>query len=182
MKNEIINGSFEDYLNDIKELIRNNKNEKSELGRSIREINFHENEVDANFEYFREYYDTNEKPYNVVYNLKYNEDCLYRKIEYLSDNIILNEVDDRYLTSQILSDTSTSELEEEIEDRWDCNLINKYRLSEEELMELLQLQCFNNFFYGKTKKQILCEVLGFNNSIGYTKEDMIRAIQEDIFL
>jgi hypothetical protein len=52
MENNIF-GSFEDYLEVIKMIVKNNRNKNNEIGRSLREIHFLENEVDANFEYFR---------------------------------------------------------------------------------------------------------------------------------
>ena len=68
MENNIF-GSFEDYLETIKMVVKNNRKENNEIGRSLREIHFLENEVDANFEYFRECYDGNESPEYVVEKL-----------------------------------------------------------------------------------------------------------------
>lgn len=46
---EVIGMSFDDYMDVIKELIKNNKNEKNDIGRSLREINFTVEEVEPNY-------------------------------------------------------------------------------------------------------------------------------------
>lgn len=169
MENDIF-GSFEDYIESIKDIVRNNRKESNELGRSIREIHFHENEVDANFEYFRECYDSNETPEYVVSNLKYNEDELFRKPEHLTDSFILNEVTSRCLTRSVISNADTDDLEDEVEDRWDATMVQKSRISREELLDMLMERGYD-YCDISSPKAIICELLGFYNSCCVSYEE-----------
>jgi hypothetical protein len=175
MENNIF-GSFEDYIESIKDIVRNNRKESNELGRSIREIHFHENEVDANFEYFRECYNSNETPEYVVSNLKYNEDELFRKPEHLTDSFILNEVTSRCLTRSVISNADTDDLEDEVEDRWDKTLYKLRDIDIEDAIEILRSKgCYDD--YG-TPKAVICEALGFSNNFAYTLDDVINEIKK----
>ena len=162
-------GSFDDYMQCIKDLIRTSRQERTEMGRSIREIHFLENEVEPNFEYFRECYDSHEDPEYVVSNLKYNEDELFRKIDNITDNKILEEVNSRCITKDVISNAATDDLEDEIEDRWDAIMVKKSRLSVEELMDLLQEKGHYSD-YGNPKA-VICELLGFYNSWSVSYEE-----------
>ena len=175
MENNIF-GSFEDYIESIKDIVRNNREESNELGRSIREIHFHENEVDANFEYFRECYDSNETPEYVVSNLKYNEDELFRKIDNLTDNKILEEVNSRCLAKDVISNADTDDLEDEVEDRWDKTLYKLRDIDVEDAIEILRGK--GRYDDYSSPKAIICEALDFNNSFSYSLEDVINEIKK----
>lgn len=175
MENNIF-GSFEDYIESIKDIVRNNRKESNELGRSIREIHFHENEVDANFEYFRECYNSNENPEYVVSNLKYNEDELFRKPEHLTDSFILNEVTSRCLTRSVISNADTDDLEDEVEDRWDKTLYKLRDIDVEDAIEILKGK--GRYDDYSSPKAIICEALDFNNSFSYSLEDVINEIKK----
>ena len=176
MENNIF-GSFEDYIESIKDIVRNNRKESNELGRSIREIHFHENEVDANFEYFRECYDSNETPEYVVSNLKYNEDELFRKPEHLTDSFILNEVTSRCLTKSVISNADTDDLEDEVEDRWDATMVQKSRISSEELLDILMERGYD-YRDVSSPKAIICELLGFYNSFSVTFDEAVNELKK----
>ena len=176
MENNIF-GSFEDYVESIKDIVRNNRKESNELGRSIREIHFHENEVDANFEYFRECYDSNETPEYVVSNLKYNEDELFRKLEHLTDSFILNEVTSRCLTRSVISNADTDDLEDEVEDRWDATMVQKSRISREELLDMLMDRGYD-YRDVSSPKAIICELLGFYNSFSVTFDEAVNELKK----
>ena len=176
MENNIF-GSFEDYIESIKDIVRNNRKESNELGRSIREIHFHENEVDANFEYFRECYDSNETPEYVVSNLKYNEDELFRKLEHLTDSFILNEVTSRCLTRSVISNADTDDLEDEVEDRWDATMVQKSRISREELLDMLMDRGYD-YRDVSSPKAIICELLGFYNSFSVTFDEAVNELKK----
>ena len=169
-------GSFEDYMEQIKEIIKNNRKERNELGRSIREINFHEHEVDANFEYFRECYDSNETPEYVVSNLKYNDEELFRKLEDITDEYILSEVNSRYLTNMVISDADTDDLEDEVDDRWDKTMVRKQHLSVEELLEILADK--GKYTDINNPKEVICELLGFYNSFSVTFEEAVNELKK----
>lgn len=169
--------SFEDYVESIKDIVRNNRKESNELGRSIREIHFHENEVDANFEYFRECYDSHEDPKYVVSNLKYNEDELFRKPEHLTDSFILNEVTSRCLTRSVISNADTDDLEDEVEDRWDKTLYKLRDIDVEDAIEILKDK--GRYDDYSSPKAIICEALDFNNSFSYSLEDVINEIKKN---
>lgn len=169
-------GSFDDYMQCIKDIIKKSRHESTEMGRSIREIHFLENEVEANFEYFRECYDSHEDPEYVVSNLKYNEDELFRKIDNITDYKILSEVTSRDLTRSVISDADTDDLEDEIEDRWDATMVKKSRLSIEELLDILQ-EKGHYCDYGNPKA-VICELLGFYNSFSVTFDEAVNELKK----
>ena len=169
-------GSFDDYMQCIKDLIKASRHESTEMGRSIREIHFLEDEVEPNFQYFRECYDSHEDPEYVVSNLKLNEDELFRKLDNITDYWITNEVKYRSLSRDIISDADTDDLEDELRDRWDTSMVDKNHLSIEDLKEML----FNRGIdcaYGEPK-DVICEVLGFSNSFAVTYEDVISELKK----
>lgn len=176
MENNIF-GSFEDYLETIKMVVKNNRKENNEIGRSLREIHFLENEVDANFEYFRECYDGNESPEYVVANLRFNENDLFRKIDNITDECILSEVNTRYIADDVISSADTDDLEDEILERWDKTLVNPDELEVEELLDLLEKRNGRRY-YGDNKKAIICELLGFYNDFSATYEEAVEALKK----
>ena len=162
-------GSFDDYMQCIKDLIKTSRHESTEMGRSIREIHFLEDEVEPNFEYFRECYDSHEDPEYVVSNLKYNEDELFRKIDNITDNKILEEVNSRCLTKDVISNADTDDLEDEVDDRWDKTMVRKQHLSIEELLEILAER--GKYTDISNPKAVICELLGFYNSWSVSYEE-----------
>ena len=169
-------GSFDDYMQCIKDLIKTSRHERTEMGRSIREIHFLEDEVEPNFEYFRECYDSHEDPEYVVSNLKYNEDELFRKPEHLTDSFILNEVTSRCLTRSVISNADTDDLEDEVEDRWDKTLYKLRDIDVEDAIEILKGK--GRYDDYSSPKAIICEALDFNNSFSYSLEDVINEIKK----
>lgn len=176
MENNIF-GSFEDYLETIKMVVKNNRKENNEIGRSLREIHFLEDEVDANFEYFRECYDGNESPEYVVANLRFNENDLFRKIDNITNECILSEVNTRYIADDVISSADTDDLESEILERWDNTLINPDELEVDELLDLLEKRDGRRY-YGDDKKTVICELLGFYNSFSTTYEEAVEALKK----
>ena len=170
-------GSFDDYMQCIKDLIKASRHESTEIGRSIREIHFLEDEVEPNFEYFRECYDSHEDPEYVVSNLKYNEDELFRKIDNLTDNKILEEVNSRCLAKDVISNADTDDLEDEIEDRWDATMVQKSRISREELLDMLMERGYD-YRDVSSPKAIICELLGFYNSFSVTFDEAVNELKK----
>lgn len=170
--------SFEDYLEAIKMVVKNNCKENNEIGRSLREIHFLENEVDANFEYFRECYNGNESPEYVISNLRYNESDLFRKIDNITNECILSEVNERYLIDNIISQADTDDLEYELKERWDSNLVNLYDVDDSDLIDELVRRGQYSAFGEKATKSIICEALGFSNSFAFSKEEIIAEIEK----
>lgn len=177
MENNIFR-SFEDYLEAIKMVVKNNRKENNEIGRSLREIHFLENEVDANFEYFRECYNGNELPEYVVSNLRYNENDLFRKIENITNECILSEVNERYLTDNVISEADTNDLEYELKERWDSKLVDLYDVDDTDLIDELVRRGQYSVTGGKGAKAIICEALGFSNSFSFSKEEIIAEIEK----
>lgn len=175
MENYNVPNSFEEYMEQIKNVVKNNRKEYNNIGRAIREINFHESEVEANFQYFKDCYDDNHSPEYVVTNLKYNEDELFRKVEKITDDFILSEIKNRDLTRNVLEDTDTFDIEYELEDRWDATMVKTSRLNRDDLIDLLKDKGYYDDFM--STKAIICDALGFSNSFAYTKEDIIREIE-----
>ena len=174
---EVIGMSFDDYMDVIKELIKNNKKERNDIGRSLREINFTVEEVEPNYQYFRECYDANEKPDFVLKNIDRNESDLFRLVDNLSNDTILNEVKFRDLESDVLDDCYTTELEDELESRYDSNFVNKYSLTVDELIELLSCKK-NQFVTFGEPKDVICEALGFYNSFSPTYEEVCEELKK----
>lgn len=175
MENNIFS-SFDNYIEDIKNIIINNRTQNNEIGRSIKSINFLEDEVDANFQYFKECYSDKQTPEQVIINLRNNDDKLFRKIDNITNKRILDEVEFRYLTDEVISDADTNDLEYEIKDRWDCSMVKKEELSIEELLELLyQKGSYND--YGDPKS-VICELLGFYNSFSCTYKEATEALKK----
>lgn len=177
MENNIFR-SFEDYLEAIKMVVKNNRKENNEIGRSLREIHFLENEVDANFEYFRECYNGNESPEYVVSNLRYNENDLFRKIENITNECILSEVNEIYLTDNVISEADTNDLEYELKERWDSNLVNLCEVDDTDLIDELVRRGQYSAFSENSAKSIICEALGFSNSFAFSKEEIIAEIEK----
>ena len=176
MENNIF-GSFEDYLETIKMVVKNNRKKNNEIGRSLREIHFLENEVDANFEYFRKCYDGNKLPEYVVANLRFNENDLFRKIDNITDECILSEVNTRFMADDVISSTDTEVLENEILERRDRTLINPDELEVDELLDLLEKRDGCRY-YSDDKKAVICELLGFYNSSSTTYEEAVEALKK----
>jgi hypothetical protein len=166
---------FEKYIDDIKSLIKENKTYGTKLGSTILSINFRECEVDANFKYFKKQYDLGKTPYESLINIDLDEDDLYRCIELLTNKQILEQVSRRDLESDIISDAWTSDLEEELETRYDTNLVNINNLDKDELICLIKQKYGADF---SDPKEIICEALGFYNSFGYTTEEVIDGIKK----
>lgn len=176
--NYIVPGSFEDYLESIKDVIKNNKKEFNKIGNSIKSINFSESEVDANFEYFRGCYDSNDTPEVAIINLKYNDDELFRKIDRISDDMLIQEVSSRNLEYRIISDIDTDRLEDELEGRWNSKLVKLYNVEDEDLIDELVRRGRFSVYGSQNAKTIICEALGLNNPFAYTKEDIITEIKK----
>ena len=171
-------GSFDEYLEDIKKLIILHKKDiKSDLGRTIRNIDLTCDEVDVNHDYFREAYDANETPEYVLNNLKYNTEELYRKIDNVTDDILIQEVNNRSLDKHFLENTDTRDLEEELEGRWDYSKYDITLACTSELIEELKDRG-HYVFEGKNLFYNLCLALGLNNTFAYTKEEIIDEINK----
>ena len=171
-------GSFDEYLEEIKKLIiLHKKDMKSDLGRTIRNIDLTCDEVDVNHDYFREAYDANETPEYVLNNLKYNTGELYRKIDNVTDDILIQEVNNRSLDNYFLENTDTRDLEEELEGRWDYSKYDISLACTSELIEELKDRG-HYVFEGKNLFYNLCLALGLNNTFAYTKEEIIDEINK----
>lgn len=170
--------TFGDYMLDIDMLIRNNKEEHNNIGRSIRKINFGEEEITPNTEYFKRCYKSNITPEKAIENLIDVNDELFRKINRLPNDIIVDKVDNRYLTFEILSNADTDDLEDELKDRWDSKLVDLYDVDDTDLIDELVRRGQYSAFDKKGAKSIICEALGFSNSFAFSKEEIIAEIEK----
>ena len=175
---EPVYGSFEDYIQDIKNLIILHKKDlKSNLGRTIRNIDLTCDEIDVNYEYFREAYDANETPEYVLNNLKYNTEELYRKIDNVTDDMLIQEVNNRCLGRHFLDDIDTDDLSRELESRWDYTKDSIDNYSTIELIDELHDRG-EEVFKHKNLIANLCIALGLNNTFAYSKEELINEINK----
>ena len=170
--------SFSDYMIDIETLIKKNKYEHNNIGRSIRKINFGIEEITPNTEYFKTCYDSDMSPEEAIESLSGMGNELYRKIKRITNDVILEEVHNRYMIHEVLSETDTDDLEDEVRDRWDSNLVNIYDIDDDELINELVRRGQYSVSNEKGAKAIICEALGFSNSYAYSKEDIIAEIEK----
>ena len=173
-KSEVFYGSFEDYLQDIQKLIVDNCKSSNEIGRSIRHIGFTCEEVEPNFQYFRDCYDDKQTPEYVLKNINYNEDELFRKISNISNESAINIINDRCLGKYCLDDVYTDDLEDEISTIWDCSMVKEGELSSERMLEIIKER--GDSVLDKPLKILICEALGFNNHFAYTKDEIIEEL------
>lgn len=171
---EVFYGSFEDYLQDIQKLIVDNCKSSNEIGWSIRHIGFTCEEIEPNFQYFRDCYDDRQTPEDVLKNIKYNEDELFRKISNISDESAINIINDRCLGKYCLDYVYTDDLEDEISTRWDCSMIKEEELSTERMLEIIKER--GDSVLNKPLKILICEALGFSNHFTYTKDEIIEEL------
>ena len=168
--------SFKYFMSDVSSLIQDNKYEHNAMGRSIRSIGFTVEEIWANDDYFKECYKNNMTPEEAVESLGDNNDNLLRYIEHIPNKFILDEVHNRYIIHEILSETDTDDLEDELRDRWDTSMVDKNHLSTRELKEML-FERGKPCAYGEPK-DIICELLGFCNSYAVTYEEAIKELKK----
>lgn len=172
------NNSFDEYLCLVHQLVNDNRLEHNKMGRSIRRINFSVDEVYPNKNYFKECFESNLTPEESIENLCNINDGLLRYVNNIPNSVILEEVSDRYLTQEIISDADTDDLEDELRDRWDSNLVNLYDISDSDLIDELNRRKSYSAFDKNESKAIISEALGFNNSFGYTVEEAIEEIKK----
>lgn len=144
--------------------------------RVIYDYNLRCTDIDNNDDYFRPLFDEGKTPIEAIESLKYNEDELFRTIDSFSDEILLKEIENRKLEREIIGDTSTYDLEDEILGRWDCELIKPSELTKDELLERLGIE-EDNICTSNNLKEIICKVLGFSNSFAYSKEEILKELE-----
>ena len=169
-------GTFEEYISEIKDIIKWKNKQSGPVNYAITTLNFHVDEIEPNLRYFKECYELKQTPEVVLTNLKHNEDELYRKVSSISNAYILDEVSNRRLENVIIEDAWTGDLEDELEGRWDTKFVDKNSLSVTDLREMLFDKC-GNAYTGKPK-DVICEALGLYNSFGWTDEEIIEELRK----
>lgn len=173
--------TFQDYISEITECCKVNLDKQNSIGRVLRSLNFKVCEIVPNSEYFKNCYDSNESPEYCLENLKYNENELFRKLDEISDEFILDEVDKRCLGKYCLDDVSTYDLESEIEGRWDQTYIDPETLSDKELEKLLKDRGFDEELLVLKNTEpidLICRAIGLYNSYAWTKDEIIEAVKK----
>ena len=170
--------NFRDYITEIENLVKNNRFQHNVMGRSIRKTDFSEDEVYPNKCYFEQCYNANMTAEEAVESLCGNAQDLLRYINRIPNDIILEEVNSRYLTCQVLSDADTDDLEDELRDRWDSNLVNLYDVSDDDLVDELIRRKKYAYVDKNGAKSLICEALGLNNSFAYSVEEIIEEIKK----
>lgn len=180
MDNEIIwSGTFNDYVDTIKELYLKHCKLNDDIGKSIRECGITYDGIESNTIYLRECYDSMVQPENVLKNIKYNTDELFRKLEDISDDELCIEIESRGLINTILSEISTDDIERELEDRWDRSDILLSDATREELLGRLGIE-ESDIIHDETVKEVICKVLGFPNAIAYDVNDIIEVLKTKV--
>ena len=180
MDNEIIwSGTFDDYVDTIKELYLKHCKLNDDIGKSIRECGITYDGIESNTIYLRECYDSMVQPENVLKNIKYNTFELFRKLEDISDDELCIEIESRGLINTILSEISTDDIERELEGRWDRSDILLSDATREELLGRLGIE-ESDIIHDETMKEVICKLLGFPNAIAYDIDDIIEELKKKI--
>ena len=172
-------GTFDDYVDTIKELYLKHCKLNDDIGKSIRNCGITYDGIESNTIYLRECYDSMVQPENVLKNIKYNTDELFRKLEDISDDELCIEIDKRNLTRVILSDISTYDIEMELDGRWDRSDILLSDATREELLERLGIEEYD-IIKDETLKEVICRGLGFPNAVAYDINDIIEELKKKI--
>jgi hypothetical protein len=170
--------SFGDFMCDVNLLIKDNKQEHNAMGRSIRSIDFTVEEISPNDDYFKKCYKSGMTPEEAIESLADNNDELFRRIKDIPSKFILDEVHNRCMIYEVLSETDTDDLENELLDRWDSSLVKLYDVDDEELIDELSKRGLYSTTNSNGVKAIICEALGFSNSYAYSKEDILAEIEK----
>ena len=180
MNKEIIwSGTFNDYVDTIKELYLKHCKLNDDIGKTIRTSGITYDGIEANKVYLQECYESMVQPENVLKNIKYNTDELFRKLEDISDDELCNEIYRRNLSNIIMSDVSTYDIERELDGRWDrCDVLLS-DASREELLERLGIE-ESDIVLNDSVKEVICKALGFPNAIAYDVNDIIEALKTKV--
>ena len=163
------NKDFNKYLLDIKSIINSSGNNFTPISRLIKAVQLNHRTVDNNKEYFLDCFNSNMSPDDAILSLKYNEEDLLRNIGDFSDDVIIQEVKNRYISNEFVGDIDTNTLEEELESRWDktsINYPNEVTLSD--------------FISDYTLSEVICAALGLSNTFAYTKEEIIEELKKKL--
>lgn len=144
--------------------------------RVIDDISLRCADVDNNDDYFRPLFEDGKTPIEAIESLRYNEDELFRTIDSFSDQMLINEIENRRLTDQIISDADTDDLEYEINNRWDKTLVNPSQIDRDDLLDMLGIK-ESDICKSEKVRDAICQVLGFSNSFAYTNEDIINELK-----
>lgn len=168
--------TFEQYIEDVKKCVVDNKSKYNQIGKNIRKLSINDNFIDTNFLYFKDQYEGGYTPEDVLDQIETDINELYIKIDDMSDDYFIDEVNNRNLGRYCIEEVSTTDLEEEIESRWDSSYRNIHNLSRDELLEELGIDEDDIIDRDLTVRDVICKTLGFSNSFAYTKEDVIEQI------
>ena len=128
---------FNQFLKDIKNLIKNNKLSNNKISKNILNLGLDSDFVDANIKYFREQYESGYKPENILEQIETDIYDLYLKLDDMSDDYIINEADNRSLSHHFLDTIDTYDLEEELDTRHDSSYKNINSLTRDEFLKNL---------------------------------------------
>ena len=173
MDKEIIwSGTFNDYVDTIKELYLKHCKLNDDIGKTIRTSGITYDGIEVNKVYLQECYDSMVQPETVLKNIKYNTCDLFR-------NELCIEIESRGLINTILSDISTYDIERELEGRWDRSDILLSDATREELLERLGIE-ESDIIKDETLKEVICKALGFPNAIAYDVNDIIEVLKTKV--
>lgn len=174
--------TFDEYLNDIHNAVKDSIKSLSETSKYIRRINLTEDEIDINRDYFLSCFNAKVSLDKLFADLLNNEDELYRKADKFTSNIIVDEIINRGLEYKFISDFSTCDLETELSSRWDSDLTYIYDISDDDLIDELSNRgypCTDTGIADKPR-DLICKILGFYNSFACTDEDIINAMKKKL--
>ena len=178
-KENIWCGTFDEYVETIHKLYLKHCKLNDDIAKSIRSSGITYDGIDANKIYLQECYDSMVQPENVLKNIKYDTDELFRKLEDISDDELCFEITKRNLNRDVLTDIDTYDLEDELSNRNNRSDILLGEASREDLLERLGID-ESNIIQNETTKQVICRALGFPNAIAYDVNDIIEEIRKKL--
>lgn len=178
MENKFEN--FNDYLTQLKEYVFNESNGNSKVGRIIRKIPLTTKIIEVNQEYFKELYQLNYSFENAILTIEVGaEDELYLKLDNFSNESLIEEISKRNLGSFCIDDVDTDDLERVLSYRYDSTLVNPDEISRQEHLNALNISEEDIISYD-TLENVLCKVLGLNNTFSYTKDEIIEELKKKL--
>ena len=170
--------TFEQYIKEVKKCVVDNKIKRNQIGRNIRGLSIDDDFINANILYFKDQYEGGYTPENVLDQIETDTNELYIRMNDVSDDYFIDEVNNRNLGRYCIEDVSTTDLEEELDRRYDTSYRNIYNMSRDEILDILNIDEGDIIDHDLTLKDIICKALGFSNSFAYSTDEIINEIKK----
>lgn len=170
--------AFKQYIEEVKKCVVDNKIKHNQIGRNIRGLSIDEDFIDANILYFKGQYEGGYTPEDVLDQIETDTNELYIRMNDVSDDYFIDEVNNRNLGRYCIEEVSTTDLEEELDRRYDTSYRNIYNMPRNEILEILNIDEGDIIDGNLTVKDVICKALGLSNSFSYNREEIIEEIKK----